>query len=135
MSEAEGDQRKVGRPLGAGPVARLRRELLADGKLEKLIAKTYKLAMAGDLAAIRILLDRGLPPLRPSSEPVEFDLPAGTLTEQARALLEAAACGQLPADVASELIRAAAGVAAIDQGDEVRRRLDALEREDFGDLA
>lgn len=129
MSEAEDAQRKRGRPLGSGPVARLRRELLQDGQLDKLVKKTYTMAMAGDVAAIRILLDRVVPALRAQLAPIALDLPPGTLTDHARALLTAAACGQLPADVASELIRAVAAVVAVEQNDELRRRLDALEFE------
>ena len=132
MTETEDAQRKRGRPLGAGPVARLRLLLLKDGQLDKLVAKTYTMALAGDVAAIRILLERVVPALRMQSAPVMIDLPAGTLTEQARALLTAAASGQLPADVASELIRAVAAVVSVEQGDEVKRRLDAIEH---GDLA
>ena len=131
MSETAA-KRKMGRPLGAGPVSRLRRELLADGKLDKLVAKTFQLAMAGDVSAIRILLDRAIPSLRPQAAPVVFALAPGTPTEQARALLAAAAAGELPVDMASELITACARLVAIEQGDEFRKRLDAL---DHGDLA
>lgn len=121
----------LGRPPGVGAVARLRKELLADGKLDKLVAKTYELAMAGDPAAIRILLDRVIPPLRAQAAPVQFALTGDTLTAQAKALVAAAAAGELPPDVASELISALARVVQIDQGDQMLRRLDAL---DGGDL-
>ena len=120
-----------GRPPGVGPVARLRKELLTDGKLDKLVQKTYELAMAGDVAAIRILLDRAIPPLRAQAAPVQFEMTNGTLTAQAKALLAAAAAGELSPDVASELISALARVVQIDQGDELRRRIDAL---DGGDV-
>lgn len=132
MSEASGDKRKPGRPVGDGPVARLRRELLKDGQLDKLVKKTYDLAMAGDVAAIRILLDRVVPALRTQAAPVALTLPAGTLSDQARALLTATAAGELAPDIASELIRAVAAVVSVEQGDEVKRRLDAIEH---GDLA
>ena len=129
---AADEKRKPGRPIGAGPVARLRQELLKDGQLDRLIQKTYRLAMDGDVAAIRILLDRVIPALRTQAAPVSLTLPASSLTDQARALLNAAAAGDLPADIAAELIRAVAGVVAVEQGDDLRRRLDALEH---GDLA
>lgn len=131
MDEQPQDKRGRGRPAGQGVVARLRRELLEDGKLGKLVDKTYDLAMAGDVSAIRILLDRVIPALRVQAAPVQFDLPAGTPTEQARALLTAAAAGELPPDVAAELIAACGRLVAIEQGDELRKRLDAL---DGGDL-
>jgi len=131
MTQQTSPTKTRGRPHGAGPVARLRKELLADGKLDKLLVKTYELAMAGDVAAVRILLDRVIPPLRAQAAPVQFALTGNTLTAQAKALLAAAAAGELPPDVASELISALARVVQIDQGDELRRRLDAL---DGGDL-
>ena len=132
MSQPEEAQRKPGRPFGSGPVARLRRELLKDGQLEALVVKTYEMALAGDVSAIRILLDRVVPALRMQSAPVTIDLPPGNLSDQARFMLKAAASGELPADVAGELIRAVAAVVAVEQGDELRRRLDSLEH---GDLA
>ena len=131
MSETAA-KRKMGRPPGAGPVAALRRELLTDGKLDKLVAKTFTLAMGGNISAIRILLDRVIAPLRSQAAPVTFALPLGTPTEQARALLAAAAAGELPVDLASELITACARLVAIEQNDEFKKRLDAL---DNGDLA
>ena len=132
MSSEPDGKRQPGRPVGSGPVARLRHELLKDGQLDKLVKKTVEMALAGDIAAIRVLLDRAIPTLRAQAAPVALALPTGTLTEQARALLTAAAAGHLPADIASELIRAAAGVVAIEQADELRRRLDAIE---FGGIA
>ena len=122
-----------GRPVGLGPVATLRREMLAGGKLEDLVEKVYGLALQGDLVAARLILDRAWPALRSQAALVNVPLnPADTLTAKATALLHAAAAGELPSDVASDLIRAVASVSTIEQGDELRKRLDALE---FGDLA
>lgn len=129
---ATDEKRKRGPPVGTGPVARLRQELLKDGQLDRLIQKTYRLAMDGDVAAIRILLERVIPALRTQAAPVSLTLPVGTLTEKAHAMLQAAAAGELPADVAAQLIQAAAAVVGVEQGDDLRRRLDALEH---GDLA
>lgn len=127
--------RTRGRPKGSGPVAQLRRELIGGQKLEALVRKVYDLALAGDMAATRILLDRVLPPLRAVHLPVALTLPDGSLTDQAKAILKAATDGTLPPDVAAELIGALAKVAGVDQVDELRRQVEALEAAAMKDFA
>ena len=85
MSSEPGDKRKPGRPVGTGPVARLRQELLADGKLEALTAATYKLALEGHPGPLRILWERAVPALRTQAALVSLTLPTGSLTEGPRA--------------------------------------------------
>ena len=109
----------------------LRRALASDGDLTKLVKKVRAQALAGCTISQKMLLDRCIPVLKTQSAPVQVDLPGDSLTEQARALL-AAAAGELPADICAELIRAVAGVVTVGHGDNLRRRLDALEH---GDLA
>jgi hypothetical protein len=122
-----------GRPLGKGAVALARIEFRQEGKLKKLINKLYEQAIGGDVAAARTLLERIAPAYRAHSAPVRVALPpAGSLTDQAKALLLAAASGELSTDQASELITAISRVVTVEQGDEFRRRLDELER---GDIA
>ena len=58
MAGKNDDKREPGRPPGSGPVARLRRELISDEMVKAMVAKAYALALAGDPAALRILLDR-----------------------------------------------------------------------------
>jgi hypothetical protein len=47
---------------------------LLDGDAEKIVRKTIALGLNGDVAALRLLLDRILPPRR--DRPVAFSLPA-----------------------------------------------------------
>jgi len=123
----------AGRSPGSGVVATLRREMLAGGKLEALVDKVYAAALAGDMTAARLLLDRALPALRTQAAPVHVQLdPAASLTARAEALLMAAADGQIPSCTAAELIRSLAAVASIELVDELRHRMDLLEH---GDLA
>ena len=122
-----------GRLPGSGPVATLRREMLAGGKLEALVDKVYAAALAGDMTAARLLLDRALPALRTQAALVHVQLdPAASLTARAEALLMAAADGQIPSCTAAELIRRIAALTGIEQADELRHRMDLLEH---GDLA
>lgn len=131
MSRKGTTNNPAGRPPGAGAVAALRKELIADDKVKPLVAKVYEMAIAGDLVAARLILDRVVPALRTQAAPVSIELPAGTLTEKALALLTAAATGALPPDIASELITALSRIVAIEQATELKARLDALELGDF----
>jgi hypothetical protein len=121
----------AGRPAGVGPVAKLRRELLSDEKIGPLVAKVYEMAMAGDLVAARLILDRVLPALKAQAANIQVAIPTGTLTEKALALLEAAAGGSLPPDVAAEMITALSRIVTIEQATELKARLDALEMGDY----
>ena len=106
---------------------------MGEGKVTALVEKVYAAALAGDMVAARLLLDRVLPALRTQAAPVHVELDASaSLTARAEALLMAAAAGELPADIASELIRSIAAVTGIEQADELRHRLDQIEH---GDMA
>src|ERR1700686_4883314 len=65
-----------GRPKGARNATTLALESLLDGQAEALTQKAIDLALTGDLAALRICLDRILPPRK--DRPLTFDFPAIT---------------------------------------------------------
>ena len=121
----------MARPIGTGAVARLRNELLVEGKVGPLVDKVYELAMTGDMVAARLILDRVVPALRTQAAPVSVALGNGSLADKALALLTAATSGTLPADIASELITALSRIVSIEQATELKARLDALEFKDF----
>jgi hypothetical protein len=62
-----------GRPKGARNKATIAAEALLDGEAEGLTRKAIDAALAGDVAALRICLDRILPARK--SRPVSLDLP------------------------------------------------------------
>jgi len=62
-----------GRPKGSRNATTLALESLLDGQAEALTQKAVELALDGDLAAIRICLERILPPRK--DRPVTFSLP------------------------------------------------------------
>lgn len=136
MDEQDTTARKPGRPPGTGVVARLRKEMLDGGKLSDVLAETIELALLrghpAQIAAIRILLDRAIPVVRAQAARIEFKIPEGSLTEQAKAVLALAASGELPIDQASELIAAIGRIVSVEQGDELRRMVDDLQ---FGGIA
>jgi hypothetical protein len=123
---APGNKLAPGRPPGRGPVAELRAALATD--LHQIIDTLRTQALAGDAQAIRMILDRVLPALRPVDTPTTLDLPAdGTLADKARAVVQAAADGDLAPAQAAQIVNALGGVAKIIETTELVRRIEALE--------
>ena len=115
----------AGRPTGSGHVARLRAELAQE--LPTIIQSLIEQAKAGDIQAIRIILDRVVPPLKAVDLPVRLELPAGGLSDQGRAIIASAACGEVsPAD-ASQLLGAISQLARIQEVDALVERVEKLE--------
>src|ERR1700676_1161621 len=77
----------AGKPRGARHQATLAAEALFDGEAEGLSRKAIELALAGDVPALRICLDRILPPRR--ERPVHFKLPPLRSATDAAAALAA----------------------------------------------
>ncbi len=124
---ARGNKESPGRPPGRGAVAEMRATLATD--LDKIIDVLRAQALAGDPQAIRIVLDRVLPALRPVELPTMLALPAGgTLVAQARAVVQAAADGGLNPAQAAQIITALGGVSKIVESTELIERIEALER-------
>ncbi|MBO1520639.1 DUF5681 domain-containing protein [Oceanisphaera pacifica] len=116
----------AGRPKGI-PDSRsaLRRELEKHG--EELLNTVVKMALEGDASALKLCLERIMPPVKPSAEPVTFELSGDTLTEQAQSILKAIAQGELDPITGRQLLAAIADLSKITEIDELSRRLDELE--------
>lgn len=128
---APGNKLSPGRPPGRGPGAELRAVLATD--LDKIIGVLRTQALAGDAQAIRIVLDRVLPALRPVDMPTTLDLPASdSLADQARAVVRAAADGDLSPAQAAQIVTALGGVAKIIETTELEQRIAALEARTVG---
>ncbi|SRR6266404_2659259 len=63
----------AGKPRGCRSKAALLAEALLDGEAEKVVRKAIELALKGDVTALRIVLDRIVPPRR--ERPVGLGLP------------------------------------------------------------
>src|SRR5258705_6058666 len=96
-----------GRPKGSRNASTLALEALLDGEAEALTRKAVELALAGDIAALRLCLDRILPPRK--DRPVSFEMRPIANAADARAasaaLLGAVAAGNLTPSEASEVGR------------------------------
>ena len=121
-----GNKASRGRPPGRSQATLLRERLAAD--LDQILDTLKAQALAGDAQSIRIILDRVLPALRPVELPVELAMPVGgTLAQQARAVVQAAADGDLAPGQAAQIVGALAGVGKIIETTELMARIEALE--------
>ena len=114
-----------GRPKGSGAIGKLR-AAISDALPDVLEAMTQK-ALAGDVSAARLLLERVVPPLKPEEQALPLALPDGTLTDQGRAVLAAVAAGELAPLQGSALLGAIGTLARVAEVDELERRIKALE--------
>ncbi len=98
---------RPGRPKGARNKATLAVEQLLDGEAEALTRKLIALALQGDGPALRLCLDRLLPPRKDRA--VAFALPklerAADVVLAHAALVEAVAAGALTPSEAAELAK------------------------------
>ena len=114
-----------GRKPGSGPTQQLREALGKD--VELIIDKVREQALAGDLTAAKLVLERLLPPLRQQEEPVRLELPQGSLTQAGRAILESVASGAIPPTQGVALVGALGQLAKVTEVDELTRRIEDLE--------
>ena len=114
-----------GRKPGTGEVARLRAAIAKQ--MPTILERLTTAALAGDVSAARLLLERVIPPLKASEEPALLALPDGTLTEQGRAVLVAVACGDLAPGQGAALLASMGTLAKLTETDELAARIAALE--------
>ena len=114
-----------GRPPGAGEVAKLRAAIA--GKVPAILESLTAAALAGDVQAARLLLERTLPALKPAEQAQALHLPDGTLTTQGRAVLAAVSAGELAPGQGAALLGAIGTLARVAEVDELARRIEALE--------
>lgn len=72
--------------------------------VEKVLPLVVERAMNGDTEAQKLILERGLPKLKPVEIPLEFTLPDTDCPTPRRALLEQAAEGAITLDTAEAII-------------------------------
>ena len=114
-----------GRPAGSGEVAKLRAAIA--GNVPAILQSLTAAAMAGDVQAARLLLERTLPALKPAEQAQALHLPDGTLTAQGRAVLAAVSAGELAPGQGAALLGAIGTLARVAEVDELARRIEALE--------
>jgi hypothetical protein len=105
-------------------------EALLDGEAERLTRKAIELAKAGDLTALRICMDRIVPPRK--DRPVTFDLPdietAADAAVASAAIVRAVAVGEVTPIEAAELSKIIQSFATTLQVADFEARIAALEQ-------
>jgi hypothetical protein len=121
----------AGRPAGSRNRATLAAEAMIDKSGKKLITKAIELALAGDSTAMRLCLERLVPPRKGS--PVRFSLPklsnAGDVRDAALALVQAVSVGELTPEEAAAVSPLIDSARKAIEVDEIERRLAELERQ------
>jgi len=115
----------AGRRPGTGEVARLRSAIAEH--VPNIIDKLVENAIAGDVGAARLLIERVIPPIKASEEATPVEIPPGTLTEQGRAIVESVADGALAPGQGAALLASLGTLAKLAETDELARRISALE--------
>jgi hypothetical protein len=104
-------------------------ETLLDGESEALTRKAIELAKGGDLTALRICLDRILPPRK--DRPIHFDMPAIAAVEDApkaiAAITEAVAQGEITAMEAADVSRLVETYVRSVEASDLEKRLRVIE--------
>jgi hypothetical protein len=119
----------AGKPKGTRNAVTRAMEALLDGEAEKLTRKAIDLGLAGDMAALRLCLDRIMPPRK--DRHLAFTLPAMNAPVDAAkglaSIVAAVASGELTPSEASELTKLVEGYARVLETVDHEERLRALE--------
>jgi hypothetical protein len=120
----------AGKPKGARNATTLAMEALLDGESAALTRKAIELAKDGDLQALRLCLERLLPPRK--DRPVSFTLPPINSAKDAlsalSALLTAVSAGELTPSEAAEVGKLVDGYVKATETNELAERLERLEK-------
>ncbi|MDA9396409.1 hypothetical protein WN73_38520 [Bradyrhizobium sp. CCBAU 45394] len=120
----------AGKPKGTRNATTVALETLLDGQAQALTQKAIDLALAGDLPALRICLDRIMPPRK--DRPVTFELPpinsAQDAAKVSSAVLAAVSAGELTPSEAGEISKLIDTWVKAYETAELTERLERLER-------
>ena len=117
----------AGRKKGSGQAAHYRAML--EPYAEELIQRVVDMAKDGDMAALKLCLDRLCAPLRPTDRHITIKgmADAKELSGKGEMILDSAASGDITPAEAQSLMRAISGQARIVEIDELERRVSDLE--------
>jgi hypothetical protein len=118
-----------GRPKGSRNQSTLAMEALLDGESEALTRKAIELALGGDITALRLCMDRVLPPRK--DRPISFEMPAIATVEDApaamAAITSAVANGDITATEAADVSRLVETYVRAVEASDLEKRLRASE--------
>lgn len=118
----------AGRPPKTGPGRDVELRRMLQAKAPELINQVLTMALAGDLAALKMALDRVLPAIKPVDQAVTIPIPGEDLVAAGQSILAAMASGQLTPEQGQRL----AGVLELQrrlvETVELEQRISALEK-------
>ena len=114
-----------GRPPNTGKLAKLRS--LLEPHASDLVDKAKDMALNGDTTALRLCLERLVPPIKEDSVHIEGLTKDLNLVEQGGLVLEAIASGEITPGQGAKIMHAIASQARILEVNELEERIAALE--------
>ena len=120
----------AGRPKGIKDKRHLYAESI-DAMIPQVIESVYQKALAGDMTAAKMLLDRTLPNKRPEQERVEIEH-SGNIASDAQNVLRSVLDGEVSPDVGASLLSAMTSVLKAVEVEDLAKRIEALEGQKSG---
>jgi len=120
-----------GRPKGSRNAVTLLAESLLDGEAEAIIRKLVEKALDGNSSAMRLALERMLPPKRHRAMTIDLEGEINTPADAARAsaaVLTACAKGEISSEEATQIMDVIATHVKLLDSAELAERLAALEK-------
>lgn len=117
-TESEGHSRKVLQQKLAHAV---------QPRFTELVNTLMDKAIAGDMSAMSLLMTRLIPPVRPASDPIVFNLAGSTMTDKATSILEAISTGRVAPDIGKTILDAVGNVVKIEDTEQVQRQLQLIQ--------
>lgn len=116
----------AGRRPGSGSVQQLRRGI--EESLPEIIQSLTNRAKAGDVGAARLLLERAIPPLRPTEALQALQIDGDSLIGQAKSIVALTASGEVSIANAAQFIAALGTFAKLIEVDDLEHRIQSLEK-------
>ena len=115
----------AGRPKGIKD-KRHRYSEAIDSMIPQVLDSVFQKAIAGDMTAAKMLLDRTLPNKRPEQDRVEIEH-SGNIPSDAQNVLRSVLDGEVSPDVGASLLSAMTSVLKAIEVEELAKRIEALE--------
>ena len=97
-----------------------------ESMIPDVLESVFQKAVAGDMTAAKILLDRSLPAKRPEQERVQIPIKENTALN-AREVLKSVFDGEVSPDVGASLLASITGVLKAIEVEDLAKRIEALE--------
>ncbi len=115
----------AGRPKGIKDKRHRFNEAI-ESMIPDVLESVFQKAVAGDMTAAKMLLDRSLPTKRPEQECVQILIKENTALN-ARDVLQGVFAGEVSSDVGANLLSAITGVLKAVEVEDLAKRIEALE--------